>query len=81
MTEDRQEEQKKTSREVAELQLDMIIDFASLKNNISKDLRQGLLIFRKPMVMAKQGHEKLIEITVVVVPMKLSMPKSTKTET
>lgn len=66
--------------EVAVQQLDSIIDFASLKSSIIKDLKQALLRLHKSMLAAKQNLHELIATATAAVSLKLKVPKSTETE-
>lgn len=43
------------------MEVDFIIDFASSKSNISKDLEQALLRLKKSMIAATQDNEKPME--------------------
>lgn len=69
-----------SAMEVAAQQLDSIIDFASSKSNISKDLKQALLRLRKSMLAAKQNHAEPMVTVAAAEPVELKVPKSTQTE-
>lgn len=66
-----------TAMEIAVQQLGKIIDFASTKSNISKDLKTALLRLRKSMNDAKK---ELVEAVTVAEPAKVMDTKSTQTE-
>lgn len=48
--------------------------------NISQDLKQGFLRFRRSMMMAKLDYGKLVATLGAADLMKLKVPKSTQTE-
>ena len=51
------------------------------QNNISKDLKEGLLKLWKSMLAAQQAHENFIGTVVAAAePVQLKLPKSTQTE-
>ncbi|XP_062707098.1 uncharacterized protein LOC134287909 [Aedes albopictus] len=67
--------------EVAEQQLSKIIDFASTKSNISKDLKTALLRLRASIDNAKQEHAALALLTAAAAePANEKVPKFTQTE-
>ena len=58
-------------------QLDAIIEFASSKSNISKDLKQSLLKLRKSVLAATQEQDRQDRVREVVVPEKVAKESQT----